>query len=107
MPRIVQIIEGLPAATVRLAGTDTSQLLSAAYYFQNGRFAKTLLLTVESAQLRIAFGGAVPTQGTSGLGHILYVGDILELESLEAIKTLRYINALNGQTAAFQLTLSF
>jgi hypothetical protein len=105
--RIVQIIDGVPSETIRLVGTDVAQSLSASVYEQFGRYAKAMLLTVESATVRVAFGGKVPTQGGSAIGHLLYVGDILELESLHCIQSLRFINGVAGQTAVLQLTLTF
>ena len=43
---------------------------------------RNALITVETAQIRFRVDGTVPT---ASVGHILNVGDVLELDSTEAL----------------------
>lgn len=46
------------------------------------------LITVETAQVRFTLDGTAPT---ASAGHILEVGDVLELDSSEALELARFI----------------
>ena len=56
---------------------------------------KYAIITVETAQIRFTLDGTAPT---TTVGHLLNAGDILELDSLEDMKSFRAIRT--GATSA-------
>ena len=107
MTRIFQIIDGEAEDTYRLTAGDVAASLASDKVEQNGRKAKFCTFTVETNSLRIALGGAVPTQTGSKLGHLLYAGDVLTMSNAKNIQSLQYINDVNGSNAVIQVTLEF
>ncbi len=49
---------------------------------------ESALITVETAQVRFTLNGTAPT---ATAGHVLEVGDVLELDSSEALGLVRFI----------------
>lgn len=62
-------------------GCTTANLTKAVNLF--GRELKRVLLTVETAQVRVCWDGTTPT---TSVGHLLEAGDALELSFQEAPK---------------------
>ncbi len=77
--------------SLTVAGTSVG-LTSATFANRN-----RALLTVETAQLRFRFDGAA-TAPTASVGHILEVGDILELDAEWQLDNIRFIRT--GGTSA-------
>lgn len=98
-------IQGVTDETTRVAVTDAAQNLDAALYTNaNNKPAVAVLITCETQAIRFCFGGAIPTQGAAGLGHILYVGQSLRLSGARAVRTFQFINHTNGSNAFMQVT---
>lgn len=112
---IVRIIDGVPEETVRITTTDTAAELTDALKYKDAdstniatiNKAQGLLITVEVAAVRIGLGGAVPTQGVSGLGHELLDGDSIVLKNWEAINRLQHISSAAGVAGTLQITTEF
>jgi hypothetical protein len=96
--------EGTPDDTLRLVGSDAAQALSSTVLTVAGRTCKGAIITVEDNPIRIAFGGATPTQGASSLGHLLNVGDVMRVYGEGMMQDFKYINANNGNNSVMQLT---
>lgn len=111
-------MSGAARPTVKFAGADTAALLSSKATIEWSRtgsgaalseteIAKGAWLTVETNGIRIAFGGAVPTSGADGLGHLLTTGDSLFIDSRAMLKTCQIINSTAGSNALVQVTLFY
>lgn len=106
--QVVQRYDATPGLTVRqqfttsVAGSD--MLLSSSAILINGKYAKSLLISVEDFACRFAFG-TNPTTGVNGTGHAMAVGSFLELNNAEGIKDIRFIG-LDG-TSTLQITGEF
>ena len=101
----VTIVDGTPGATAKYVASDVAQSLPAAVTAVAGRISLGVLITVELYAVRIAFGNAVPTQGSSpDLGHVLNPGDIMKITGSTLLSTLQYINANNGENSVLQIT---
>jgi hypothetical protein len=98
---------GIPTKTVRIPVTDTAKTFTSDNYTNNGKPAIAVLITCETHNIRFAFAGAVPTQGVSGLGHILFANQSMRLANGYAIRTLSFINADNGNDAVIQATFEY
>jgi len=100
-------MDGNPASTTRTASTDTAQTFSSADYNASGATAVAVLITCETNNIRFGLGGTTPTQGASGIGHLLYVGQSLRLTHPQAIRTFSFVSAANGVAGAIQTTFEF
>lgn len=78
--------------------TDTAGGLTSATYTT----AISALITVETANVRYRADGTNPT---SSEGHLLRVGDILELESPDEIQRIRFIRT-SGTSSVIKVTYS-
>ena len=104
--KYISTFEGIPGITTRVAATDAVQYLAAAIYTLNSSPAKSVIISCETQQVRYAFE-VDPTQGAAGLGHILYVGQTIELNSGRLIREFRFINAQLVTEGAMQVTALF
>jgi hypothetical protein len=102
---VIQIANGVAGDTERLALTDSAQNLPASILENNGKKAKRVTITVETNSCRFTLGEtATPTQGTTGIGHLGFTGDVIRLENPDAIPHVQFINAANGASSAIQMT---
>lgn len=101
------IFQGLPDETERIASTDAAQQFTSSQYMENGSPAIAVVITCETNQIRFCLGGATPTQGAAGLGHILYVGQSLRLASGRAIQEFSFISHTAQSAGAIQATFEF
>lgn len=92
----------IPGLTQKLTSTDTAQNLPSADFISNKKQIEGAVITVEVAPIRIALGGAVPTQ--AGLGNKCEVGTVIILESNEEAESFQYISAESGIAAFLQYT---
>jgi len=93
MLRVVPI-DGVPGATARYTSTNAAQSLPAAVITVAGKTALGIEVSVETQSVRVGFGGAVLTQGASGLGHLLTVGTIKRYYGSQVMSTFQYISAV-------------
>lgn len=66
----------------------------------------SVLITCETASIRIAWK-ETPTQGASGIGHIMSDGDAFRVVGRDNILNFRYISAASGVPGAFVITPEF
>lgn len=104
---IVAVLDGEAGATTRIACTDNSTQLPAGVRIASGKSARFATITLEDNDIRYTLGGSTPTQGASGLGHVLYPGDVLELYTKNQIDAFRHINAINSADAVIQVTAEY
>jgi len=98
---------GVPRSTERFQAGDAALAFTAVQYTYNNKSAIAVLITCEDNPIRFTLGNATPTQGTAGLGHILYVGQSLRLPNPAALRTFRYINHTNGANGVLQATFEY
>ena len=107
------VFSGEPGPTTRIAVGDSVDNLADEYNNSSGRPAVGAIVTCETGDIRFTMGGDIstptypPTQGTSGLGHILYEGQSLYLSSGPCVRTFQFIAHTNGVAAAIQVTPLF
>jgi len=99
--------QGLPDETERIVVTDVAQQFTTAQYRKNDSPAVAVIITCEDALIRFCLGGATPTVGAVGLGHILYTGQSLRLASGRAIQDFSFINHTDQDAAVLQCTWEF
>jgi predicted flavoprotein YhiN len=100
--------DGFPNATIRIAVTDVAAEIPAANLTNAaGKRAVSALLTFESNNVRIAFGGSVPTQGANQLGHQIFANQSLRINNSKALSSLQFINDVNAADAFIQATIEF
>ncbi len=105
MPLKMIQFDGTPEETVTLTSSDVAQALSASILSNAGRTCKGMLITVETNPVRIALGGATPTQGsTPDLGHVLDVGSTARFYGEMMAAGFKYISANSGNAGYIQLT---
>jgi len=99
---------GTMGVTTRIATTDSSAAITSTLLYDSAtsRHAGAATITVETKNVRIAFG-ADPTQGASGLGHLLYPGDSWRIVGRENLEDFRIISATNAQAGAYQITVEY
>ena len=104
---------GSPGPTTRIACSDTADNLADEYDSGDGAPAVGAILTAEVGDIRFTMGGNIttptypPTQGASGLGHILYEGQSLALSSGRQVRTFQFIAHTNGTTPTLMVTCLF
>tara|TARA_R100001244_G_C5167115_1_gene131463 strand:- start:1604 stop:1942 length:339 start_codon:yes stop_codon:yes gene_type:complete len=103
--RIVAVIDGAPGNTTRVVTTNSATNLAAGVITVSGKSSRFVMITCEVANVRYTLGsGATPTQGASGLGHILNPGQTLELDHGTAISTFQHISAIASTPGTLQIT---
>jgi len=100
-------VDGAPGLTARYTSTDVAQTLPAAVVTVAGKIAVGLDLTVEDNPVRIAFGGAVPSQGATPLGHLMLAGTSIRVYGSQVISTFRYISANAVTPGILQITVYY
>lgn len=105
---LVMIVGGVPGETFKQTGADTAASLTAANLLKGTieRKCSSVLITVEDAPIRYAFGGAVPLQN-GNLGHQAEVGDILQLNCFDQASSFQFINSMNGLNAKLMISVFF
>jgi hypothetical protein len=101
---------GSMGATARIATTDTAAGITAALLEDTAttphRFATAATISVETKNIRVAFR-ATPTQGASGVGHLLYPGDSWRIVGRENLEQFLAISATNAQAGAYNITVEY
>ena len=105
MPIGVIVVEGIPRKTISKEASDSPQALDATDWLdQHGKEPEQAVITVEDNPVRIAFQ-TTPVPETTG--HTLAVDDILKLNSMGAIRALRFVNEEVGQNSTLQITFQY
>lgn len=106
MHKVVSTMGALSNRTCAITLSDTSAMLTAlvdtalsASISWEGTNAA--MITVETADCRVAFGVAASTS----LGHIVAAGQSIRITSPDMISEVRVINATAGSNAVLQITL--
>jgi len=100
-------MRGIATETIRIVVTDVAQVFSLAQYAVNGQPAIAAFITCEDQGVRYCFGGATPTQGAAGLGHVFPKDSDIYLNNSQLIQTFSFINETNGSAATIQVTFEF
>lgn len=106
--RLAQSLGSSSGKSFRVASTDTAQSFSPSditNIFSNSAVAATVVC--ETNAIRIALGGAVPTQGATGLGVELAVGDSFYLDCPEDVASFQFISSASGTHGALQVIPRF
>ena len=104
---------GVPGPTTRIVCGDVVGNLSDEYVDVSGNPAVGMIITCEDNDIRFTMGGNIttptypPTQGVTGLGHVLYAGQSLYVSSSATVRTFQFINYTNGLDAVIQVTPLF
>ena len=96
---------GRPNDTFKLLSTAVAQSLAAAKLIDGGRNLCAMIITVDTNDVKIAMGGAVPVLGTGGLGHVLKKD--LPPETIvgeSACSSFQYITAVGVAHGNLQIT---
>lgn len=94
------ISQGSPsAATTRVVSTDVAQNLPAAYLT-----CDAVDISCETNSIRYGMAGATPTQGATGIGHILQDGDFIRLTNNAQVRGFKFISKENGVHGALQIS---
>ncbi|MCK5607055.1 hypothetical protein KAR91_34545 [Candidatus Pacearchaeota archaeon] len=111
MPKYSIALTGMPGDTTRVVLSDAVDTLVANSLHEdaNGVRAVGVFITVETDDCRFTVGpsGNNPTQGDTGLGHILYEGQSIRLTNPYQILTFEIINYSNGTDSVIQVTPEF
>jgi hypothetical protein len=104
MSRVFETM-GSMGVTTRIAKTDTAAGITAALLYDTAtkRYACAATISVETKNIRIAFR-ATPTQGASGVGHLLYPGDSWRIVGRENLERFLALSATNAQAGAYMIT---
>jgi hypothetical protein len=99
---------GSMGVTTRIATTDTAAGITSTLLYDTttARHACAATISVETKNIRVAFR-ATPTQGASGVGHLLYPGDSWRIVGRENLEQFLAISATNGQAGAYMITLEY
>ena len=102
-------LEGIPGITTRVVASDVVQYLADAVIVSGTHPAVSIIISCEVQQIRYAFNvDPVPfTIAGTGLGHILYVGQTIVLNSGRLLREFRFINAQLVTEGAMQVTPLF
>ena len=102
-------INGIPGTTVRVVASDVPQYLANAIILSGIHPAIAVMISCEVQQIRYSFNvDPLPfTIAGTGLGHILYVGQMLTLYGGRLINEFRFINAELVTEGAMQVTPLF
>ena len=103
---------GIPTETFRLASTDTAQKFSESQHSKNNKPAIFATISCETNDIRYCLGGATPTQGAAGLGHILAADhetmpSIIVLANPALIQTFSFISHTEQSAGAIQVTMEY
>lgn len=107
MSNQTRIIAGSPQPTFNVVGTDASQGFPSGEMIHPGASSRSpvgAIVTVEDKSLRHTTGGV---DASTSLGHLCKPGDVIYLESLKAVKTFRFINAIAGQDCSIMVNIGF
>lgn len=111
--RVIEMT-GDPGTTFSHTCGDTAETLddvsnfvfSAVNALGENKVAIGCLITCETNDIKFAWT-STPTQGATGLGHVLAAGNSLKLTNHKQIRNITFINKTNGSDALLQITPEF
>lgn len=109
LKRQAQAMAATPGATQRLASTDAAQNLPDALIKDaNGNYASCAIITCETNDVRYSMGTTVPTQGATGVGHVLAkdTGQLI-LTNPEEVRNFRFLSKVAATAGAIQVTVKW
>ena len=103
----VFIMGGKPEITFEMTSSDAVQTITSSKHFVTGsnvndKPAHTAAITIETAEIRYAFG-VDPVQG--GLGHLDGISGVIKLQSYKSIRDFRFISNASGVHATLMITI--
>jgi hypothetical protein len=104
-------VMGTDPITARVPTSDTSQVLTTAFDTAytgtdpTWTKVKSVLITCETYDIRIAFGVAASKTASSEVGHVLAVGQSLRIPSGDLVRKARIINKTTGSNGVLQVTV--
>ncbi len=110
--RPVYIIGGIVTDTFRITSTNAAQAFTSAQYRKNNIPAIRARISGEVNDIRYALGSATPTQGATGLGHILAADADLGpseviLNNPQQIQSFSFLSHTNNVHGGIQVTMEF
>lgn len=95
---------GIYGPTVRMASSDVAQSFPANVLADTaGEPSDSVLITCESNDIRIGWM-TTPTQGASGVGHLMANGDAFRIVGRDNILRFKFISAASGVHGVLQIT---
>uniref|UniRef100_A0A6M3LDF9 Uncharacterized protein n=1 Tax=viral metagenome TaxID=1070528 RepID=A0A6M3LDF9_9ZZZZ len=96
---------GEAGATVILTSTDAAQALSTVVLTSGGKACRAAMITIETNDVKFAFGGTTVIQGAGNLGHLFKKALPPEfLLGTYMLSTLSFISAESGAHGKIILT---
>lgn len=97
---------GHAGATFKQDGADAAASITTANLVDGTAYCQGILVSANTQNLRIAFGGTSPDQ--TNVGHLLSASQPpIYIRSWGVAKTLKFINAANGVQGFLQVTPIF
>lgn len=99
---------GTMGVTTRVASSDTAAAFAAGLLLSStgSRVATAATISVETNNVRVAFN-VTPTQGSTGVGHLMYPGDSWRIVGRENLDQFKFISAANGVAGAIVVTMEY
>ena len=99
-------MDGATDATEKVSSTNTAQLLitALAASLDPGRSIQGALVTVETNDIRFAFGVA-PT--TAGMGHILTAGQSIMLRGGQSVRKFQFVSKTADSAGVVHITVYY
>ena len=106
----VFIMGGQPQITYQVNSTNTAQIIAVAKQYvlgsnKNEKPCHGASITVETNDIRYAFGVAPTQSGGLGLGHLAGDGDVIKLNSYKAVRDFQFISNVAGAHAMLTITI--
>jgi len=104
--RVISMM-GVQGPTTRVVTSNEATAIAAGVLVSDGRICENLLILCDPGQensARIAFGGATPTVGLTGVGVWLYPGDGVRLVGEKNCASMKHISGISGDASALQIT---
>ena len=103
---ITQNISGETKTTIQITTSNTAKALIhadnlASLLDSDGKLIQSCLITCETYDVRFAFNA---TPVSSGLGHLLYVGQSIQIDNPRSLADFKYISAVAGSHGVLMVT---
>lgn len=100
------ILDGIAGPTTKVTASDSASVLADSIIKQGDFYAKAILITVETNNLRFAFSA---TPAIAGAGHTMNAGDNppLYIVGRANVKNFKYINNVAATNCVFHVTAFF
>jgi len=95
------IIDGFSGPTFSMTSSNTAQSIAASKLTLDARSLIGMLVSVDTNNIRGAFGG---TAATTLLGHMIYAGGSIQIKGKQNAKTFSFISAVAGAHGVLHIT---